>query len=102
MKVLFTYDYGPEKMAMIRALGYEVTLIHESEIENNDTVNEADVLVCYNPFNRIDLEAMQKLKFIQLSSTGFDQLPQFFIGGTAVNRFTSQFHTITKFFGFSP
>lgn len=76
MKVLFTYDYGPEKMAMIRALGYEVTLIHESEIENNDEVNEADVLVCYNPFGKIDLGAMKKLKFIQLSSTGFDQLPK--------------------------
>lgn len=29
MKVLFTYDYGKEKMDSIRALGYEVEIIDE-------------------------------------------------------------------------
>ena len=75
MKAIFTYDYGAEKMDMIRSLGYEVELIHESVIENNDIVNEADVLVCYNPFSRIDVAQMENLKWIQLSSIGFDQLP---------------------------
>ncbi len=75
MKAIFTYDYGAEKMDLIRELGYEVELIHESVIENNDTVNEAEVLVCYSPFKRIDLTQMEQLKWIQLSSIGFDQLP---------------------------
>jgi len=75
MKAIFTYDYGAEKTDLIRDLGYEVELIHESLIENDDRVNSADVLVCYNPFNRIDLTQMTRLKWIQLSSIGFDQLP---------------------------
>lgn len=75
MKAIFTYDYGAEKTELIRALGYDVELIHESEIENNDIVNSADILVCYNPFSRLDVKQMTALKWIQLSSVGFDQLP---------------------------
>lgn len=75
MKAIFTYDYGADKTDMIRDLGYDIELIHESEIKNSDVVNEADILVCYNPFDRIDLKKMKNLKWIQLSSIGFDQLP---------------------------
>ena len=76
MKAIFTYDYGNEKMDSIRKLGYDIEIIHESEIENNKTVNDAEILVCYNPFDRIDVSQMNKLKWIQLSSIGFDQLPE--------------------------
>ena len=75
MKAIFTYDYGAEKTDLIRALGYDLEIIHESEIVNNEKVNGAEVLVCYNPFNRLDIKQMQSLKWIQLSSIGFDQLP---------------------------
>lgn len=75
MKAIFTYDYGSEKMDSIRKLGYEIDIVHESEIENNSRVNDAEILVCYNPFDRIDVSEMEKLKWIQLSSIGFDQLP---------------------------
>ena len=75
MKALFTYDYGKEKMDAIRSLGYEVIYVHESEIENNKNINDSDVLVCYNPFLRLDIKPMLNLKWIQLSSIGFDQLP---------------------------
>jgi len=75
MKALFTYDYGEEKMNAIRDLGYEVLVVKESEIENIAEVNDADILTCYNPFNRIKLSEMTNLKWIQLSSMGVDQLP---------------------------
>jgi phosphoglycerate dehydrogenase-like enzyme len=75
MKAVFTYDYGKEKLDRIRALGYEIELVHENEIENSSAVNEAEILVCYNPFKRLDISKMKKLKWIQLSSVGFDQLP---------------------------
>ncbi len=74
MKAVFTYDYGKTQLDRIRALGYEITLIHEKEIENSPAVNEAEILVCYNPFDRIDIRKMTGLKWIQLSSVGFDQL----------------------------
>ncbi len=75
MKAIFTYDYGAGLMDQIANLGYEVSLVHESEIANTDLVNDAEILVCYNPFQRLDIRQMKKLKWIQLSSIGFDQLP---------------------------
>lgn len=75
MKVVFTYDYGKEKMDAIRALGYEVTVVKESAIENSDKVNDAEILTCYNPFGRLNISKMPSLKWIQLSSMGVDQLP---------------------------
>lgn len=75
MKAVFTYDYGQEKMDSIRALGYDVDVVKEATIENNESVNSADILVCYNPFEKINLSDMPSLKWIQLSSMGVDQLP---------------------------
>jgi len=75
MKAVFTYDYGPEKMNALRDLGYEVTVVKESQVENSPEINDADILTCYNPFKRIDLSLMPSLKWIQLSSMGVDQLP---------------------------
>lgn len=75
IKVLFTYDYGLEKMNRIRELGYEVLTVRENEINNSDEVNDSDILVCYNPFGRLDISKMNRLKWIQLSSAGIDQIP---------------------------
>lgn len=75
MKVLFTYDYGQEKMDAIRALGFDVDYKYEGSLTKEDDLSEYEVLVCYNPFSQIDVSAMKKLKVIQLSSIGFDQLP---------------------------
>lgn len=75
MKAVFTYDYGQEKMDAIRGLGYDVTIVKEAEIENDPSVNDADILTCYNPFSRLDIDKMPSLKWIQLSSMGVDQLP---------------------------
>ncbi|WFD10999.1 phosphoglycerate dehydrogenase [Tepidibacter hydrothermalis] len=75
MKALFTYNYGKEKMNKIKELGYEVIYINEKEVCNNENINDIDVLVCYNPFENIDMQQFKKLKLIQLSSIGIDQAP---------------------------
>ena len=80
-KVIFTYDYGLEKMDRIRALGYNVQFAIESnhteqESESFDACDlDAEVLVCYNPFSTFDFNKFSKLKVIQLSSIGVDQVP---------------------------
>lgn len=76
MKILLTYDYGQENKKLIEELGYEIIYIHESEISNSQLVDDCEILVCYNPFNKLDISKMKKLKLIILSSIGFDQLPQ--------------------------
>ena len=75
MKVLFTYDYGKEQMEILRSLGYEVMYIYENQVANSPEVDDVDVLVCYNPFNKLDITKMKNLKWIQLSSIGIDQAP---------------------------
>lgn len=75
IKVLFTYDYGTENMNRISELGYDILTVRENEITNNDEVNSSDILVCYNPFDRLDISQMKNLKWIQLSSAGIDQVP---------------------------
>ncbi len=82
IKVILTYDYGKENIAAIEALGYEVTLINENAhgSQSEGTLGLGDkateVLICYNPFDRLKLSDYPQLKWIQLSSIGIDQLPK--------------------------
>jgi len=93
-KVLFTYDFGEQRMAQVRDLGFDVQLVSESAFQHDsDTpvhfepvyfepmLNDIDALVCYNPFegfelNQLDYSKLDKLKLIQLTSIGFDHIPK--------------------------
>lgn len=75
MKVLFTHHYGEEKMKAVSDLGYEVVYISERKISNCKVIEDIDILVCYNPFDNLDIKGLKDLKFIQLSSIGIDQVP---------------------------
>jgi len=75
MKVLITYNYGEEKMKAIAELGYETLYVNEKTVSYNEEVSDADILVCYNPFNTLDISKLRKLKWIQLLSIGVDQVP---------------------------
>lgn len=75
MKVLFTYDYGEEKMKAVADLGYELEYVKEKDIYFTEAIADAEVLVCYNPFESLDIARLERLKWIQLSSIGIDQLP---------------------------
>ncbi|WP_434297780.1 phosphoglycerate dehydrogenase [Clostridium sporogenes] len=76
IKALFTYNYGKENMKKIENLGYDITVINEKEIQYKDQLKDIEVMVCYNPFNTLDISLMKNLKWIQLSSTGVDQVPK--------------------------
>lgn len=75
MKVLFTYDYGKDKMETMKDLGYEIVYIHESQITNCEEIQDVEAMICYNPFNNVDISELNNLKWIQLSSIGIDQAP---------------------------
>lgn len=76
MKALFTYDYGKDKMQSIRQLGYDVIIENEKNIVYHQELEDVEVLVCYHPFNTLDIRNMENLKWIQLSSIGIDQVPK--------------------------
>jgi phosphoglycerate dehydrogenase-like enzyme len=75
MKALFTYDYGKENMKKIEELGYKLMYVNEKDIKYTEDMAEVEVLVCYDPFETLDIRRMKELKWIQLSSIGIDQLP---------------------------
>ena len=84
MKVLFTYSYGPEKMNAISDLGYELVYVNEKELSNLDVPSDIDVLICYNPFDNLDISQLKQLKWIQLSSIGIDQVPKQKVRGQGI------------------
>ena len=76
MKVLFTVKYNEEKLNMVKDLGYDVIYKSDKIIENTEEINNADVLVTYYSFSRLDINQMKNLKYIQTTSVGIDQLPK--------------------------
>lgn len=81
IKVLFTLKLQEEEYDRIRDLGYEVIFNSEGRKSTldkmtQDELDSIDVLVTYNCFNRLDISKMKNLKFIQLGSVGFDQVPK--------------------------
>lgn len=75
-KCLLTYNYGDKNISLIEDLGYEIIIKPEQGLIYSEELKEVEVLVCYNPFDSLDISLMKDLKWIQLSSAGIDQLPK--------------------------
>jgi len=84
IKALFTYNYGGAKMKDIEAFGYDIKVIKELDIIYSKDLEDTEILVCYDPFNTLDIEKMKNLKWIQLSSIGIDQLPIEYVKNTSI------------------
>lgn len=76
MKLLVTNKYSDSEIKQITDLGYEVTYMKESKAIVDDNTKDIEVLVGYNPFKSLDISKLKKLKYIQLSSVGIDQIPK--------------------------
>lgn len=84
IKALFTYNYGGTNRKVIEALGYDVKVIPEHDLIYSEDLEDVEVLVCYDPFETLNIEKMKKLKWIQLSSIGIDQLPVEYVKNSSV------------------
>lgn len=76
MKILITVKLSDDQFKKIQDLGYDVVYISENKVTNSLETNDADILVCYNPFKTLDIEKMKNLKYIMITSVGFDQIPK--------------------------
>ncbi len=85
IKVLFTYNYGTDKMDKIKKLGYDIEVINEKEVKYNKSLEDVEILICYDPFKTLDICKMKNLKWIQLSSAGIDQLPIEHVKNTSIS-----------------
>ena len=84
IKALFTYNYGGEKRKEVEAFGYDIKVIPEQDLIYSKEIADVEVLVCYDPFKTLDIERMKKLKWIQLSSIGIDQLPVEYVKNSSI------------------
>ena len=84
IKTLFTYNYGKDRMKDIEAFGYNVKVTKEQGLIYSEDLEDVEVLICYNPFETLALEKMKKLKWIQLSSIGIDQLPLEYVKNNSI------------------
>ena len=84
IKALFTYNYGGDKMKDIEAFGYDIKVVQEQGLIYSEELEEVEVLNCYDPFKTLDIGKMKKLKWIQLSSIGIDQLPMEYVKNTSI------------------
>ena len=76
MKVVFTVDYNEEKFEQIKALGYELEFMNEKKIDEPNFPYDADILVCFRALDYVDIDKFTNLKYIMLTSIGFDFVPQ--------------------------
>lgn len=75
MKALITFKYTDEEIQSLKDLGYEIVFRDEKYIEYSDDIKDVDLMVCFNPFDRIDISKFPNLKWIQLLSAGINQVP---------------------------
>ncbi|MEF9992076.1 MAG: phosphoglycerate dehydrogenase [Peptostreptococcaceae bacterium] len=76
MKLLVTNKYSEDEIKKIEGLGYEVIYMKESKASFNEYIKDVEIIVGYNPFKTLDISMLNKLKYIQLSSVGIDQIPK--------------------------
>src|SRR3712207_9493195 len=79
MKILMNRDLGPDRINMIRDLGYEVVLLRERELKDRSDYYDADVWFTYQGFSKVDMSKFTNLKYIHTTSRGIDQVPKDFV-----------------------
>lgn len=75
MKALITFKYREEEIDSLKNLGYEIIFKDEKDISFSDEIKDVDLMVCFNPFDKIDISMFPNLKWIQLLSAGINQVP---------------------------
>ena len=75
MKTLITSKYTDEELESLRDLGYKIVFKAEKDISMSDDIRDVDVMVCSNPFEKIDIEEFTNLRWIQLLTAGVNQVP---------------------------
>lgn len=80
--VLFTYRIGKDdqeeqaRIALLEDLGYQVYFEKESTFTYQPYMKDVEVLITYQVFEKINLQDFPALKWIQLTSMGFEQVPE--------------------------
>lgn len=77
MKLLLTgaFKYSEEQLDRLKSIGYEILFIQDERDPLEVDVSDIDAVVCNGLFLYNDIKKFEKLKFIQLTSSGLDRVP---------------------------
>ena len=54
LKALITFKYKDEEMKLLEDLGYEIIFNDERQFSFSDDMRDVDLLVCFDPFEKLD------------------------------------------------
>ena len=78
--ILFTYRLSDQekvrRASLLEQIGYKAYFENESTIDYKAYMKDIEVLVGYQTFKRLDINDLPGLKWIQLTSMGFEQVPE--------------------------
>lgn len=91
MRILLTgaYSYSNEQIAAISSLGFDVCY-HQNEREIADFCESYDAVVCNGLFLNNDIRKFKNLKYIQLTSAGYDRVPMDYIKEHGIKIFNAR------------
>lgn len=76
MKVLTTIKFTDEDIKRLEDLGYEVFFRSEKAFAFSEDIENIDILVTFNSFDKLDVDMFPNLKWIHLLSAGINQVPK--------------------------
>ena len=81
MKLLLTgaFKYTDEQIEYLKSLGHEITYIQDERIPIEFDVSEIEGVICNSLFLYTPIESFKSLRYIQLTSAGFDRVPMDYI-----------------------
>ena len=75
IRILFTSGFVSEEMKeKLEEAGYEILFAEEKSVPPF-ALDDVEILVCYNPFEYLNIEKMPSLKWIHLVSKGINHVP---------------------------
>lgn len=75
LKALITHKYKDKEFENLKDLGYEIIFKDERHLSFSAEIRHIELLVCFNAFDKIDINDFPNLKWIQLLSAGINQVP---------------------------
>lgn len=81
MKTLLTgaFNYSEEQIEKLNSIGCETVFVQDERVKLDIDVEQIEAVVCNGLFLYNDISKFKNLKFIQLTSAGFDRAPMDYI-----------------------
>lgn len=92
MKLLLTgaFKYTNEQIEYLKSLGNEIVYVQDERKKLDFNVSDIDGVVCNGLFLYNSIEQFKNLKYIQLTSAGFDRVPLDYINNHKIKIFNAR------------